>query len=232
MPHIPSTTTKLDEPCINSKNVTYDESCIPPATTPEESDSNSTTAVPSDDSGIPATAIKLYKSCIPSMTTTLDESGVSPSTTPIPSKTHYQRTLPSQSKTRQNSQTPPFPSPGVSRGPLGLADLPPESQGATLWCPKPNSRSLEANKNPKAFSQSPPGFFGNRALTADASSKTRDLQKPMGREASPRPGPAFPYPLTLDPSAIDHLAALATYVSHVSAPMGTSSIDRGKKSFI
>ena len=209
---IPATAIKFDKSCIPSmtttldESATYNESCIPPATTLEESDSNSTTTVPSDDSGIPATAIEFDKSCIPSMTTTLDESGVSPSTTPTPSKTHNQRTLPSQSKTRQKSQVPPFPSPGVSRGPLGLADLPSESHGATRWCPKPNSSSLEASKNPKAFSQSPPGLFGNTAVTADASSKTRGPTKTqeciMG-DAPLNQGPTFPYPPTWHPSGMD-----------------------------
>ena len=209
---IPATAIKFDKSCIPSmtttldESATYNESCIPPATTLEESDSNSTTTVPSDDSGIPATAIEFDKSCIPSMTTTLDESGVSPPTTPIPSKTHYQRTPSSQSKARQKSQAPPFPSPGVSRGPLGLADLPPESHGATRWCPKPISSSLEASKNPKAFSQSPPRFFGNTALTADASSKTRGPTKTqeciMG-DAPLNQGPTFPYPPTWHPSGMD-----------------------------
>ena len=200
---IPLSVSKLDESCTPSMKTTHDESYIPSMkTTLDESGISLPTTTTSADSGPLSLNDTFDESQVPTNTHT-DDVHMPLGTT---QRTNYRRTKTYHPLASDESKAETFPERETSRGSPGMAGWATESYRDPPWFPRSQTSSLEPSNNQDAFSQSPPGFFGNTALAAEGSSKTRGPTKTPGDMrgvAAPYQGPAFPYPPTWPPAAID-----------------------------
>ena len=202
--YIPSIKTTHDESYIPSIKTTHDESYIPSIKTPlDESVISFSTTTTSADSGLLSLTNTFDESQVPATNTQTDDVHMPPGTT---QRTNYQRTKTFHPLASDGSKAETFPEHETSGGSPGMAGWVTESYRDPPWLPRSHTSSSEPGNNQDAFSQSPPGFFGNTSLAAEGSSKMRGpTQTPgdMGGDAAPNQGPAFPYPPTWHPSGMD-----------------------------